>query len=131
MNWQGHLAIARVGVRYRRAAIQRGMPWIDANSRSKEFRPKIDAELVNATANHYHFTLSAFKTKQNRFKGFVERCYLVRHAAEQKKDKLSVSSDKPACETCETCKKEEPEGDDFEKKWEDIEYLIRKPFCCK
>nr|MDO8112842.1 hypothetical protein [Candidatus Sigynarchaeota archaeon] len=23
------------------------------------------------------------------------------------------------------------EMDDFDKRWEDIKYLIRKPFCCK
>lgn len=35
---------------------------------------------------------------------------------------------------CDASKKEEPADvmdDEFEKRWADIEYLIRKPFCCK
>jgi hypothetical protein len=53
------------------------------------------------------------------------------HVAEQNDDTKTASSKQPACEAVKKEEKEETDMDEFDKKWADIEYLIRKPFCCK
>jgi hypothetical protein len=53
------------------------------------------------------------------------------HVAEQKSDAKAVPNERKQCETCKKEETTEPDMDEFEKKWADIEYLIRKPFCCK
>jgi hypothetical protein len=55
----------------------------------------------------------------------------VIHVAEQTDDTKSDSCEKKACEACKKEEKEEPDMDEFDKKWADIEYLIRRQFCCK
>jgi len=54
---------------------------------------------------------------------------LVTFVAEQERCKdASPPADKPYQKDNDD---KDDEMDDFDKRWEDIKYLIRKPFCCK
>ena len=56
---------------------------------------------------------------------------LVMHMAEQNVDATAAPKQQPACDGIKKAEKDEPDLDEFDKRWADIEYLIRKPFCCK
>ncbi len=53
------------------------------------------------------------------------------HMAEQTNDTKTEPTEEQSCETCKKEVKEEPDLDEFDKKWADIEYLMRRQFCCK
>ncbi|MEX2679994.1 MAG: hypothetical protein Q6373_000200 [Candidatus Sigynarchaeota archaeon] len=51
--------------------------------------------------------------------------------AEQHDDATRVSCKQPVIDEIKKEDKDEKDLDEFDKKWDDIQYLIRKQFCCK
>ncbi len=53
------------------------------------------------------------------------------HVAEQNDAATKASSKQPDTDEIKKDENDEEDLDEFEKKWDNIEYLIRRQFCCK